>query len=49
MFSIILGGLIDRLVVYIDILFANCKELRRLTLGIAIFYYRTPLYIKIAK
>jgi hypothetical protein len=39
----------DGLVTYIDTLFADYKESRRSTLGIAIFYYRTPLYIKIVR
>jgi hypothetical protein len=37
------------LVIYIDTLFADYKELRRLILVITIFYYRTPLYFKTAR
>jgi hypothetical protein len=36
-------------VTHINISFADCKELRQLASGIAIFYYRTPLYIKTAR
>jgi hypothetical protein len=48
-FGITLGGSTDGLVTYADASFADCKESRRSTSGIAIFYHGTPLYIKTAR